>query len=269
MYKRALWLTDIHIETVSHEQYEQFLTKIEERTPDVILITGDIDERNLTETLRQMSNRIRVPIYFILGNHDYYRKTIANVRASIEQISKQSRYLRWLPAVGVTELTPSIGLVGHDGWSDGRYGDFLNSSVILQDYLLIRDLMDLQGEALLKKLNWLGDYAAKHFRRYLPQALQRFDQVVVLLHMPPFQEATWYLGQTPEDDNPYLPHFACKAVGDVLLEIVPQYPDTAVTVLCGHTHSAGEVQVLDNLFVKTGEAKYGAPEVQQVFELEV
>ena len=268
MYKRALWLTDIHIETVSEAQYEAFLVDIVARTPDTILLTGDIDESNLTETLRQMANRVRVPIYFVLGNHDYYRKTIANVRSSIEQISKQSRYLRWLPSMGIVELTPSIGLIGHDGWSDGRYGDFLTSSVILQDYLLIRDLMDSQGEALLKKLNRLGDYAARHIRRYLPQAMERYDQVVVLLHMPPFQEATWYMGNTPTDDDPYLPHFACKAVGDVLLEIVPQHPDTIVTVLCGHTHSSGEVQILDNLFVRTGQAEYGAPEIQHVFELE-
>lgn len=268
MYKRALWLTDIHIETISSQAYDEFLNRVVERTPDVVLLTGDIDERNLSETLRTMSQRLRVPIYFVLGNHDYYRKTIANVRASIEQSSKLSRNLRWLSIMGVAELTPTIGLVGHDGWSDGRYGDFLSSSVVLQDYLLIRDLMDLQGEALLKKLNALGDWSAKHFREHLPQALERYEQVVVLMHMPPFQEATWYLGNVPENNNPYLPHFACKAVGDVLLELVPQYPETIVTVLCGHTHSEGEVQILDNLFVKTGRADYGAPEIQRVFELE-
>ena len=37
-----------------------------------------------------------------------------------------------------------------------------------------------------------------------------------------------------------------------------------MTVLCGHTHSPGEAQVLPNLLVLTGGAEYGRPEVQRV-----
>ena len=35
-----------------------------------------------------------------------------------------------------------------------------------------------------------------------------------------------------------------------------------MTVLCGHTHGKGEVQILPNLIVKTGGADYGKPELQ-------
>ena len=30
-------------------------------------------------------------------------------------------------------------MVGHDGWADGRYGDYDRSDVILNDYLKIRE----------------------------------------------------------------------------------------------------------------------------------
>ncbi len=43
---------------------------------------------------------------------------------------------------------------------------------------------------------------------------------------------------------------------------VPLKPE--MTVLCGHTHSPGEAQVLPNLHVLTGGAEYGRPEVQRV-----
>jgi 3',5'-cyclic-AMP phosphodiesterase len=38
-----------------------------------------------------------------------------------------------------------------------------------------------------------------------------------------------------------------------------------VTALCGHTHGAGEAQILSNLRVSTcGGAVYGSPKVQRV-----
>lgn len=268
LYKRVVWLTDIHLDLISPDEYVEFLRKVLDYEPDVVLITGDIDETNLNDTLRQMSNRLQVPIYFVLGNHDYYRKTISNVRASIEEISRQSRLLKWMPLAGVVELTSAVGMVGHGGWADGGYGDFLASSVMLQDYLLIRDLNNAAGEELLRKLTILGQDAANHLRTVLPKALERFEHVLVLTHVPPFPEATWHQGNVPELDNPWLPHFSCKAVGDVLLEIAPQFPDRQITVLCGHTHSSGQAQILDNLIVLTGDAEYGYPRVQRIFELD-
>jgi hypothetical protein len=41
-----------------------------------------------------------------------------------------------------------------------------------------------------------------------------------------------------------------------------------MTVLCGHTHSSGIVQILDNLSVLTGGADYGRPQLQRVFDLD-
>lgn len=70
------------------------------------------------------------------------------------------------------------------------------------------------------------------------------------------------------DDN-WAPHFVCQAMGEVLLEFMLQHPSKRMTVLCGHTHSSGHAHILDNLQVFTGDAKYGAPVVQQVLEIGV
>ena len=45
------------------------------------------------------------------------------------------------------------------------------------------------------------------------------------------------------------------------------HPNRELTVLCGHTHGEGEAQILKNLRVLTGGAKYGVPTIQQVFEM--
>lgn len=87
----------------------------------------------------------------------------------------------------------------------------------------------------------------------------------MLNHVPPFKEACWHQGQLSGDD--WLPFFSCKAVGDVLQDAMKQHSDVAMTVLCGHTHSAGACQILPNLKVTTGCTEYGAPQVQQIVEI--
>ena len=45
----------------------------------------------------------------------------------------------------------------------------------------------------------------------------------------------------------------------VLLEAMQANPGKRMTVLCGHTHGAGEAQLLPNLHVPTGGAEYYPP----------
>ncbi len=71
----------------------------------------------------------------------------------------------------------------------------------------------------------------------------------------------------PSADD-FLPFFACKAVGDVLLEVAQSHPGCQMLVLCGHTHGGGEVQVVENLRVVTGPAEYEKPTIQRIIEVE-
>ena len=89
---------------------------------------------------------------------------------------------------------------------------------------------------------------------------------MVLTHVPPFREACWHEGQLSCDN--WSPHFTCKATGDVLVDVMTAHPDQTMTVLCGHTHSAGYAQILENLEVFTGDAVYGHPKIQQVLDVE-
>jgi hypothetical protein len=135
----------------------------------------------------------------------------------------------------------------------------------MTDFYAIEDLANLDGPARFRRLAALGDEAAAHFRRVLPEAFVSFPCVLLLTHVPPFREACWHEGRISDDE--FLPHFTCKAAGDALLEIMESHRDRDLTVLCGHTHGRGEVQILPNLKVVTGGARYGEPRLQRLVEI--
>jgi predicted MPP superfamily phosphohydrolase len=265
--KRVAWLTDLHLEFVfSPAKITALCDSIKASAPDCVLIGGDTGiARSVRQYLLTLEEQLRLPIYFVLGNHDFYNGSIKQVREISAELSKTSKWLRWLPIEGVVELTANTALIGHDGWADGRLGNGINSRVQLNDYLLIDELTGLYVRKRFKKLNELGDEAAEYLREVLPHALADYRSVLLLTHVPPFKDSCWHEGQISNDE--YLPHFTCKAVGDVLLEMMKVYSECKLTVLCGHTHGQGEVEVLPNLHVKTGGAEYGEPKLQEVIEV--
>jgi 3',5'-cyclic AMP phosphodiesterase CpdA len=262
---RVVWLTDIHLNFVESELVEQLLDEVHAVVPDAILISGDIGEsQNVEKYLERFAARLACPIYFVLGNHDFYHSSIPVVREVISGLCERHAKLCYLTRCEqVIELTPRVGLIGHDGWADARLGDYLGSDVFLSDYALIEELAGHYHLDRRPTLQRLGDEAAAYIRELLPRALARYEQVILLTHVPPFREACWHEGHV-SDDN-WLPHFACRAMGDVILDIMRQHPSSKITVLCGHTHGEGETKPLDNVEVLTGGAVYGAPSITRVF----
>lgn len=265
--KRVAWLTDLHLEFVFlPAKIKMLCNSIKASAPDCVLIGGDISiARSVKQYLLTLEDQLQLPIYFVLGNNDFYHGSIKQVREISAELSKTSKGLRWLPTEGIVELTANTALIGHDGWADGRLGSGINSRVQLNDYLLIDELTGLYVRKRFKKMNELGDEAAEYFRKLLPQALGNYRNMLLLTHVPPFKDACWHEGHISNDE--YLPHFTCKAVGDVLLGMMQEHSECKLTVLCGHTHGQGEAEVLPNLHVRTGGAEYGEPKLQEVIEV--
>jgi hypothetical protein len=90
--------------------------------------------------------------------------------------------------------------------------------------------------------------------------------MTVLTHIPPFSEACLYEGKISNDD--WLPYFASKASGDVLMNICTKHPNINFLVLCGHTHGKAKYFPLPNLIVEAGHAKYNRPEIQKIISIE-
>lgn len=265
---KLAWFTDIHLNFLQDVARKQFYQDIVNSNCDAILITGDIAEApSLTTHLQTMATSVAMPIYFVLGNHDYYRGQVSEIRSAMIQLTKSEQHLFWLPASGPQLLENRTILLGQDGWADGRYGNFANSRVSLNDSRLIVDLFQerLVGRsALLDKMQQLADADAAALHNELNTAIKQHDpkQVIILTHVPPFKEACLYENKISGDD--YLPYFGSKSTGDVLLMVAKSNPAIEFIVLCGHTHHDATCEPAKNLKVRVGQAEYGKPQLQEI-----
>lgn len=165
--------------------------------------------------------------------------------------------LHWLTESGIIRLNSSTALIGHDGWSDARLGKIGLIGNVPRDFMRIEDLKDLRRAEYEGALNRLGAAAAGQIRQRLLEAVASYQQIYLVTHVPPFKEASLDRARRICDDEK-LPFYSCKAVGDVLLEIMGDYPKCRLTLLCGHTHEKCEVDILPNLHVKVLDAGYGS-----------
>lgn len=266
---KIAWLTDIHLNFLENDARIKFYKSITETDANTILITGDIAEANdVCEILSEFSAYTNMPIYFVLGNHDYYSGSINNVREEILTLCAKNTNLIWLGKPEVIALNNHTVLVGHDGWADARYGDFDHSPVNLNDSRLIAELFQaflLNKSALKSQMQKLADADAEILEHTLNDAINaKHKKVIIATHVPPFPECSWHKDK-PSDQN-WLPYFASKATGDVISAIAQKHPGIEFLVLCGHTHTRSVAKISSNLEVRAGAAEYYRPAIQELIE---
>jgi predicted MPP superfamily phosphohydrolase len=247
-----------------------FYQKIIATSGDVILLSGDIAEApSIQPILKEMVDSIQRPIYFVLGNHDYYHGSVYSVRQEMTTLTKGEPLLFWLPGSGPQKLSKDVILLGQDCFADGRYGDYFNSRIVLNDSRMIIDLVQssiLGKYQLLQKMQQLADQDAYELKVSIEQAIHIYhpNKIIVLIHVPPFIEVCMH--ESKPSNNDFLPFFSSKVTGDVLIQVAKDYKDVEFLVLCGHTHNSGFFQPCENLIVKAGSAEYRRPIIQEVIE---
>ncbi len=262
---RLAWASDLHLDWLDEPDRLRCIRALEQQQAEAVLITGDIaDGAPAADWLRHLARRVGCPIYFVLGNHDFYGSSLQAVRHRVTELAAGTENLHYLTAGKIVRLTPTTGLVGHDGWADARVGNHLSTPVRLVDFFTIQDFAGLvqNAAALRDRLRLLGYQAARYVERWLPVALDRFRRVILATHVPPFVEACWYRGGRSNDD--WLPYVCCHAMGRVLRSIMRRRPDRHLTVLCGHTHGCGTTAILHNLQVITGRVDGRTGQVHQM-----
>jgi predicted MPP superfamily phosphohydrolase len=271
---RATWATDLHLNFLKPPARRVFLDRVREERPHVLLVSGDTGEgNNVFDLLNEMVQHVGVPVYYVLGNHDFYRSDIQFVRDVATDYTKREVVpsARWLQVLGPVKLTDHVVLVGVDGWADGRTGNPHNNECRLADWSLIQDLRHQSGKERLRLVQALADRDAALLREHLGKVEAAVSQVIVVTHVPPFPQACWYAGKM--SDNNWRPWFTCVATGKVLADYAADHPEKKLLVLCGHTHGEGVYQHSKNLEVKTGGwpvgvKDYGNPVIQTTFELD-
>ncbi len=267
--ERALildWITDPHLDHLrSKEALISFIKELHKRESDALLITGDIAESHtIKDYLGILSGAYQRPIYFVLGNHDYYGGWIEATQRGVQDVCKSvpSGILNWMPDTGCVSLTPDVFLVGHGGLYDAQEGGGVGIDMVMTDLYFPKGIYDLaialrQGtHYLFEALQNLANSCAEHIEHSIQEALQaKAKKVIVLTHVPPFLEASYFRGQPCE--LRMRPWYVNRTLGDKLLAISKKYSNVDFIVLAGHTHGKRSVSMRHNLHVHVGSSRYG------------
>lgn len=262
---RIAWVTDPHLDHASPESLAAFRDELQSAQVDGLIVTGDIAESiGLTRFLDWFREETPGPLFFCLGNHDFYYDSVDRVRACASQWASQSGMV-YLTDGAPQPLASSVGLVGHDGWADGRTPSYERSLVFMHDSRLIADFAGQDKRTRWETMKRFADESADWVESQIERAVQQWTHLFIATHVPPFREACWHNGDISDDH--WAPHFTNVALGQRLLQLAERYPQCRFHVLCGHTHGGGMYEPLHNLVVETGAAEYGSPRITRIIEL--
>lgn len=274
---RLIWITDPHLNFLPSGGSAQFGSYLAQEHPDceMAVITGDIAEApSVCHCLKEFAEGFGKTVAVTLGNHDYYRGSIAAVEKAMAELVQP---LVWLDELAEPVLLDNdTALVGQGGWYDGLLGNAEQSRILMSDFELISDfrkhyrknswLYDPGSRTtLLDLLRTLSRQHAEAARVKLLAAMKQRKHVIFATHYPPFAGACWHEGAI--SNSHWMPWFTSGAMGQMLGDVAAENPDNRILVLCGHMHSSGFYEHLPNLFVMTGKAVYGAPDVAGVLTL--
>lgn len=251
------WATDIHLDRLTERDYAEYKEYLRELNPECLVISGDIAEGEvLRRSLRDFDESFDFPIYFVLGNHDFYFKSFAEVEQNVRELVEQSSSLCWLSENGIAKLNDSTAMIGIEGWGDAGNGTLNLSEGATRDVLAIEDFKGLTREEIAALLQSKGKKYAEKLRPVLLEAVENYKKVILVTHVPPFVEVCFdrslrIIGEFKQ------PFYTCKAIGDLLLDVMRQNTECRLTALCGHTHEKADVNVLENLRVRVKESSYG------------
>jgi Icc-related predicted phosphoesterase len=264
------WISDPHLNFVNMRDREKFYSTLEDCNG--IIITGDIgDSRDYATYLLEMKGYLNLPLYFILGNHDYYHSNIKTVRARAEELMVNNEGIYYL-TLGKYHIEPVPGtfLIGVDGWGDAKAGDFKNTKVRLNDSVLIENLRFAEhfgGAAGLQgMMHNLAELDNDNLYQQVLNTIQYANdntilvkKIIIATHVPPYAECTMYQDRPTSPD--FLPFFCNASLGETLDELAKIYTDVQFEVLCGHTHNKAYYERGKNIKVRVGGAQYYSPEL--------
>jgi predicted phosphodiesterase len=267
---KPLWITDPHLDHLQEKDpgaLDRLGAVLDRLGVTHILLGGDIaDSRTFADHLRRFAGAAGRPIFFVLGNHDYYFSSVASMEDAASSINIPG--VTFLHRAGTVDLGGGTALLGRGGWGDARCGD-MEDFVVLTDYAAISDLaatIDLRDfwvngfrerNSLVSVLQRLGEESAAALEKDLDSALFSglYSRVLILTHVSPFRE-TCTRREGPGDDRGY-PAFLWNAMSLRLVNAARNNPGVDFLVLSGHTHSASYGKITGNLRAWSSYAEYG------------
>lgn len=266
------WCTDVHLDFLQDQDVINFAKQLIVQNPDGIVITGDISTaKHVVYHLSIIEKVVQRPVYFVLGNHDFYGGSIDEIRKEMKELTNMSQYLKYLPTVQYMPLTQTTAILGADGWYDGLNGNAKNSSMMLNDWTAIKEFAKVsQGgynrASIIDVAQKLAHESVLHMHGAIKSAVRYHNNLIIATHVPPFPETHIYAGKI--GDAEAQPWFTSRMLGDMLLAASKAFPKVMFTVLAGHTHGKFSGKIADNLHVMVGGAEYRMPKLQETISVQ-
>lgn len=267
-------ISDIHLNFVTLDKAhgarsrKTFLQGINDKISlgaSFILLTGDITEAPfLTSELYWLSENLKRPLYYVLGNHDYWYTSFKNARnfAHIAQNLNKNGKICYLSTSNPIEMSLGVWLTGTDGWYDCRnfrqneISDFLHGREALNDFDLIEDLINLPGceEEKLQIIRDFADAEIFNLKIKLQYILSKSPKKIIIgTHIPPM-----ILPNSKIKEN-HPGFYSCRRLMEILCEICENCKNTQFYLYCGHNHGGGNFEI-DNLHISCKESRYDYPD---------
>lgn len=273
---KLAWISDCHFDHLRDQEVLNFITEVESQC-DMVTISGDIAHYPTTNKYMNMFTK---PVYYVLGNHDYYGGYYLKVRSNVTA----KTYLTYSNGCLLSDRT---AIVGVDGWADARAGDITKSYVRLNDSThneTLRFALDrvharyaekynnntdyskwmsarwkAGQKVLARKMSELSDADTELLVKQLDNILSNEDvnHIIVVTHVPPFEQACVYEGRITGPN--FLPFYCNAGLGDTLKNYIRKYYNVKFTILCGHTHNYCLYSIYENMDLRVAKAIYGMP----------
>ncbi|WP_158423006.1 metallophosphoesterase family protein [Legionella oakridgensis] len=231
--KHCLWLTDLHVDRLSKQDYRHLLHRIHNAAADAIWITGDIGNPPYNwHFLETLLTYINTTVYFVLGNHDFYGLKIEEARSRAVELMKRyanAYYLTTMPSV----ICNDVVLAGVDGWAN------TGKIPLLEKTWDGDEIQDWQGKTLSLLQDSMNREAKKDAEQLLIKCRQGMmnnilKKIVLLTHVPPGQAC---LGSgSPKSFQAKRTVYYSQALAEALNELKTCYPDVLFNLFSGHLH---------------------------------
>lgn len=258
---KIIRVSDLHIAFLGGG-LDYFLKEVARRKPDAVVLTGDIGEGStLEKTIAYILGIIQVPLYFILGNHDYYKASFDySDELSIQLMETFST--KGIEAIYLDRTTTKIGncnIVGVNGYADGRAGNIYTSGLFnyMNDFRLIGNFIGVwpNRDEVLKVMQEQADLSSEYMKKTLPTLTGR---TLIFTHVPPWPEACV---SRHGDGETAWPFYVNKKLGETIEDFGKHLE---IEVYCGHTHRKFQGKIADNIWVSVSGSDYGNPEIEEI-----
>ncbi len=250
--RKYLRYTDLHLNLAWPFSVRWLVKHINKEDPAGVFLTGDITSGpSLEFHLTQLARGVKCPIYFVLGNHDYHKRTIDGTHDDVRRICAAYPNMKWMTESGIIYLNDETALVGTEGWYDAEIGNpkwlrFTTDWILMPD-LFFKDTM----EERIEFFRDMADRSARLVEDRLEKAFETHKSAYVLTHVPPWSEATEDRGSLLE--NLWLSYNTNTRLGFSIENVMRTRKNRYVTVLAGHTHVPVNVHVRRNIECRVGK----------------